>query len=351
MNASIFQNEITILAVIISVITCLSVLTLIYVFSKVEIRINFIFPSVVSKGDVPAFEVHLKNKKILPYRKVKICFTLTNELTGEKTKIKLSDTLGAKESTILTADHSTMFSGLIRVSETTLFVYDFFGITHKKAVLDNEESFIVLPSIYDTSIRILENSLSCIDEDEYSRYTHGDDYSEVFDFRDYEYGDKPNTINWKLSEKYDHLIVKRGSLPIVQSIVIALSPKKEYGESNSLLADSFASICEALTHAHTKFTILYNEGERNIFYEIEREEDLSALLPRLLSAKPLLEVDELEYAHILCVGDALPLDSAEDNRLTHIDLSLPVSSGGSNANRMILINEENIASELSYIEI
>ena len=89
-----------------------------------------------------------------------------------------------------------------------IVLYDVFGITsvHLKPIM--EQMVVVVPQ--SVPIQLLENAVSSgVSEGEQNDYRRrGNDFSEVFDLREYRAGDDARSIHWKLSSKLDELVVK-----------------------------------------------------------------------------------------------------------------------------------------------
>ncbi len=61
-----------------------------------------------------------------------------------------------------------------------------------------------------------------MDSDEYSMRKAGYDPSETFAIREYQPGDRIRQIHWKLTEKFDSLMVRDYGLPIQNTVLLLL---------------------------------------------------------------------------------------------------------------------------------
>lgn len=150
------------------------------------------------------------------------------------------------------------FCGKVTLKITEIRFYDLFHLTYKTVKTDQSFDIIFMTNICEGKDEIYnkyENS-----DIQYSLYKSGNDISEVFEFSEYKNGDDIRLINWKLSEKYDRLIIKRGSMPEKNDTLIMMKNVfKEKAENIELVMNDLA---ETIISASSEL------AERNIPHRI-----------------------------------------------------------------------------------
>ena len=139
--------------------------------------------------------------------------------------------------------------------------------------------FIVLGSgLFKTCISVMVGTL----------YKKGDDPSEIFDVRDFVDGDKIQRIHWKLSGKFDRLIVRDPALPITRNVLVFWERTGQSGNVKRIdaQAETVVSVCRSLADGGIQFTLGWNDTEGNVcvLHEICGMEDLVGVIPSLLRA-------------------------------------------------------------------
>lgn len=193
------------------------------------------------------------------------------------------------------------------------------------------------------------------DTEDYSNERPGYDLSEMFQIRDYVPGDSQRQIHWKLSHKYDKLIVKDPSLPITRSAAVfwERTEEKPMCERTDAEAEIVVSVCRNLLSQSVQFTVGWNEEStgRCVFQQIRDMDDLIGLLPRLFTAKAatgasgasllLQEVPVGSWSHLIYVSGE---QQAETEQLSTIGRLTALVCGER-------FNEKDYAAQLSELEL
>lgn len=157
-------------------------------------------------------------------------------------------------------------SGYYYVKVNTIYCYDILQCLYKKHDCHITVPFYVFPSMKSMSPLLHTQSKQDKDSIEYASH-QGEDYSEVFDIRDYHEDDSLRHIHWKASLKRNELLVKVGSEPIVQNIIIAIEIKQIDLENDKKL-DRFYSLCFSLLQKQIPFEILCFDQHEQITHEL-----------------------------------------------------------------------------------
>lgn len=259
------------------------------------------------KNQTVVVKLKIKNDSLVSYRRVKSIVCIKNILTGECSEEIVKSVLYAKNAVEFSVKFKSHYCGKIQVSFKDIRLYDYFGFTYRNLEIDESYCVTVLPDIY--SIHITLQSLDKLNSEieTYSEDKIGTDISEVYDFRDYAPGDSPKQIQWKLSQKYDRFIVRQGSLPVQNSVLLIFAPGKGEASAISTAAEIAVSVAQSFCESGVRFQLLWKDGIRHqvCSYYIENEEDLSVVLSALLCVETaelsdLLSV-ETELENIICV--------------------------------------------------
>ena len=279
--------------------------------------INRITPRVSFQADIPEHceknevingSILISNQRHMIYRCVKMKLSLKNLLTGETAGERVVCTLYSLGSGNFKVKYKSKYCGVIAVSCEEARVYDFFGLTYRKADIAQRKKVTVLPEVFPIDIRLKASKVN-YGELQSNAEKKGQDLSEVYDFREYVPGDSPRQIQWKLSQKHDALIVKQGSVPAEQNVLLIFAggAKAEPAEC-SAAAEVFISISQSLCEARIAHSVVLCDDGDVLRYEIECEDDLAAVMIKLLSAhgeslQSIFEQNEdiYDFEHVVCV--------------------------------------------------
>ncbi len=126
-------------------------------------------------------------------------------------------------------------------AETKWFkVYDMLGIFFIPVRFKNRAEILVVPSPQNASEDILREKQTIIGYKKKSGGGFADDY----EIREYQNGDSLRNVHWKLSAKYDNLMVREPSLPIYKNFKIMLMLTDNPQNNDKVLA-RFANVCKS----------------------------------------------------------------------------------------------------------
>lgn len=164
-----------------------------------------------------------------------IVFTavIRNLLTGEERSENLSLTDG-KQAELSLGDSCGKY-----VMEGSYFrSADLLGLGAFTIRIDGFRAAAVrLPKTAKTEYEGFGTGMLDLDGSVYDEYRAGFDQSEVFEIRPYRPGDKTAQIHWKLSQKTDTLMLRQGSLPVKNALLLVLeAPQGNQGSQAGRLA-------------------------------------------------------------------------------------------------------------------
>lgn len=348
-SALISENGMFILTLVVEIVLPVIAVICNRVF-PVNLYLNNDFLPNCEKEQIVEGNIKIVNDSVMSYRKMVAICTFRNLLTGEKSEEKLQSVLYAKEQTEFAIKLKNSHCGVVKISCKDIRLYDFFGLTWRRIALEKEQKITVLPSVFPVSIVLRADESFTHEHDWYAENQTGQDMSEVYDFREYTTGDNMKQIQWKLSEKHDNLIVRRGSKPLEQSVILIMYTESEDSKAISAMAEGTVSVAQSLCEAGVRFILAFqNNGELRNYY-IEEEDDLVSVIRPLLSSgnsKENIEIDTLNCAHIVC----MTCDMKTADTMSKQGATVLLFGQESNDENVINIITDNVEKELIEIEI
>lgn len=243
----------------------------------------------VNKEKNKAFPIRLKvmNTSFFGGRLVRVKLLMRNELVEEELEETLYLRADIKEQ-VMEQEFSSRYCGRVDFHIKELRIYDFLGLFSfcKKTDKTSNRTVFVVPSVFLLAEKHKGQETSRIsNNNEYSMTKAGDDPSEVFEFREYQEGEHAAKIHWKLSDKYDKLMIRDFSLPLSEKTLLLLDLYGSNKEMDGLL-DTFSSIsCYLLENKIPHDVEWYDSRYENITHAgIYEKEDYSLALNSILSS-------------------------------------------------------------------
>ena len=281
-------------------------------------------------GEQLGVKVTLKNSGKMPFPTAALVLCCENLLTGENFSRRVMFSVAPRSEAVSALEISSRRCGKLRLTVTALCVYDFFGLFSVKSKFQGTGEALILPDIFGMEITVGKSSVPDLDCDTFSPYKPGNDPSETFAIREYKPGDSLKSIHWKLTGKFDQLMVREASLPLNESVLILFERVEQRGyappaaEVSAALGEIVVSLSRSLVDQGCAHCIGWlNPGD--VFfseYSIDSEESFSLILPQILTAASvrfdgdtvdyyLMRFDSCPYTNIIYVSpyasDKLPL--------------------------------------------
>lgn len=222
--------------------------------------------------------------------KIKYQVLVCNYLTGKKEKIWLPD-----EGTYL---YKVEYPGKYEFELRKVRVYDWAGIFNFSKKIKKINYVEVNPAHYAVIVNVSNQFRNFMGEgDEHDNTQGGSDVSEIFDVREYQEGDRLQSIHWKLSARTDHLMVKINSLPKTCNIAVIVNPGSVFGENRGggqrLSVEDKISLLQVIASISYSFmdqscphyVAWYSRKEGDIVrHLVEEEEDYYIFLIELMES-------------------------------------------------------------------
>lgn len=220
---------------------------------------------------------------------VKYRVTVKNNLSGEKSTKWLSGGSDFLYSVNLCGNYEFE---LVRIK-----LYDFsrlFYVTKRVKKYANVE---VMPQIDEIPVRITDRVRNFFgDSDIYDDIRPGYDPSELFDVREFQNGDRLQSVHWKLSARTDELMVKENSLPKACAVAIVADLR---GIKKGRQADAFMKLLVSLSFSlmdqkYSHYVAWYDTAINDIVRaRVDDEEGFYIFLNSFLKIKPDTKNDAL----------------------------------------------------------
>ncbi len=269
------------------------------------------------------FRIKLKNRNGNFPVLISACYHLENLLTGDNWEGKIYFYTGWFSRTFADISVDSRFCGKVELTLSDIRVMDILGLISFAHNERKKASLLLIPETYQVFSQTGKSALLDLDSSIYSTSKAGFDRSEVFSVREYQEGDNISGIHWKLTNKTDTVMVREGSLPIKNSLLILMETCFDYEEKNlrersQKTVTAIISLSESLLDEGIGHHIgWWDKSLQNMnVFEVERIEDLMGILGILLSArgengvKTVIEryYEELgawEFSHVAVVEDEI----------------------------------------------
>ncbi|MFR2563526.1 MAG: DUF58 domain-containing protein [Anaerovoracaceae bacterium] len=278
----------------------------------------------------------VSSRGMLPVFRADICISVRNILTGQEQELTFTTALAGKHGRQIGFYLRNRLCGSVRITFSSVRVYDMFGIWKKDIISDFEYRLRVLPDVFPVYPHIMPGLRSDCESIEYSAYRSGSDMSEVFGIREYREGDSIRNIHWKLTGKCDDIMIKLPSLPVENSVMLMLETGLAEGEAHTpyvydAMAEIYVTLSQTLTDSSIPHSLAwYDRTAGSMFcFDIISEDDLSSVMDRILSAEHgsdsisvvdhyMTEKGAVDKAHLIYVTPHQPRIPAGDLAGTYV---------------------------------
>ena len=232
--------------------------------------------------------------------------------------------------------------GRLHVTTRKIQLLDCFGLIPVRCKQAEGKSTTVQPHTFEQQIHILPNANHSDDSEVYAEDRPGSDLTETFQIREYVEGDSPRQIHWKLTGKFDRLIVRDPSLPVTRSVLVFWERTGDSGDPEKIdaQAEAVVTICRTLLNQSVQFVVGWNETDTQhcVLQPIHDLEELIGLLPRLLRARGKKDgiggaellvqaLGDQVYSHVIYVAETPQPAVLELQKLGHVTMLLCGETG------------------------
>lgn len=235
-------------------------------------------------------EISVQSRSPLPLALLRCRLRIVNRLTGEQTRQTVLISLQRKTTRRAPLMLKSPHCGRISIALERAEVIDFFGISRHRVRTALEAGATVLPNTFAVRLLPIHDIFSPQEAEEYDPNRRGRDVSEVFQIREYRPGDSIKQVHWKLTGKYDQLMVKEAARPMKRSLLLLVDLRSAEGEEFSAAcrdatAEVGVSIAQALLELGIVHTVAWPEDDLLPRRLVRTVEDLTELFSNLLTSE------------------------------------------------------------------
>lgn len=290
------------LLILTSVISVLLVLNM--TFTKNKLIFDIETKGTVHKNEPGKLTIQVRNKSLLPISKVEFTLEFENKLTHELETKQIAFSLNSKGIESINLAISSKYCGKVHISIKDIRFYDFLGIFTRLIDQHSQSELFILPEVYPIKFSIDEINAGFANSETNAINRRGTDGLEVFGIKEYSPEDDLKHVHWKLTSKFDELIVKEMTEAVNYTFLILIDFNlKKSGDKNDpaiidAMIDTFISTSEALLAKGYEHSIGWLNKEADVIQveNVSSTDQLTFLLKQIL----LLEQTEnkmslLEY--------------------------------------------------------
>ena len=263
--------------------------------------------------------IGIYNNGVLPKISLKITVEILNILTGQRKREDVYMSIGPKSKKTTSIDMNAKLSGCYRISIEKIESADLLDIFKRRFDIDSRKEIEVFPKLEPIEIDSNVYSAFNIESFQYSEFKIGNDPGEIRGVREYQIGDNPKHIHWKLSGKLGDVVVRELGYPVENDILIMI----DYAQiDDEKAADKKMSLCFSISQRLLEKNIVHNIGwydrEEKIFCikPVKTMNDRDSIMKRLLRNQMInedvstirrfiseTEMNQRVFSHYLYISD------------------------------------------------
>lgn len=235
-------------------------------------------PTSISRGEVAQWTLAVKTRTGLPISRLTLRLEQGNLFTGQRETRRLTLS-GVVRRRPMARPADTAHCGLLEYQVTKVRVYDYLGLFSLRRPLPEPARLLCSPvPVSPGPLNIPEGQGARLSPAGTAKRGRGEDY----DLREYRPGDPMRSVHWKLSSKWDDLIVRE---PADTPVPLPLFTFDLFGDHGTLdrTLDRLLGCCQALLAVQRPHAVLWLEGETPVLRAISDARDLHLCLLAILS--------------------------------------------------------------------
>lgn len=207
-----------------------------------------------------------RNKPISFCPQLRIRLNVQNKFANTKSKVKLCYGGSLKKPFYKKLNKHAKHCGVIEVNAKYCKIYDLMGIFFIPVKINCKLECAVYPVAKKPAILPDCNKIAVIGYKPKS----GGGFSDYYELRQYQSGDSLKNIHWKLSSKYDDLIVREPSVPIYKQFAVKLELTEDCNDNDSIISRFIYtcryitkndSVCYVYTSRNSELSAISNDDE------------------------------------------------------------------------------------------
>ena len=274
----IFYNRRVTLLIFLAVAIFPLISTALLLWSRNKITIELdTEPNVVTKQEDCKVFVWIRNESILPISKLEVNVFYGNSMFARKEAKTLTLSLLGQSSQEIELHLVPEYTGNVQLRIEKITVWEFSRCVKLYKKVNVQNDIIVLPREVKISETLHVGSWNLFENESVLLPKPGSDQTELLNIREYLEGDRISRIHWKLSNKYDELMIKEYASPLYYYPLFLLDLRRPYKEDAM-------DYMEAIYEAFTSIALWHIEQEQPLeaaFYDVRQ----NWLMKRVLSTR------------------------------------------------------------------
>lgn len=260
-----------------------------YIKNKVQITLHT--SGSVIKNERGSLFIKVKNKTIVPIAKVKCSLHIHNHITGETHHDVFDVAVNGKTTESITFNLESKHCGKIDIMLEEVQFYDFLGIF--SALVEGRErtDLYVLPESFPIAVNSIYRKLDEREHDFESQFKGIANHGELTGIKEYAVGDNLKQVHWKLTSKFDEMIVKELSESTDHSLLILFETsivderEKDDPDMADAVMEAYISVSHSLIDNEQVHRIGWfdHEIKKIQIEDISSHDQITQLLPTLLT--------------------------------------------------------------------
>ncbi len=245
----------------------------------------------VQKSTPSKIIVKIRNSSLLPVSCAVVDLSIMNTLTGEVQPLTTMLPVSSDNDQSVKFSVSYAHLGKVQIVLKSIKIFDYVKLFSKTIKCSISQDITVVPTYTPVSPDVRTKQINMNENDEFSKIKPGDDCSEIFNIREYAYGDKLNRIHWNLTTKLDELMVKEYSLPVSSQIIIVFEfcsdrESKNMFYKNDAAIETAMALSYYMTRNSISHKIAWYDPRTKLFHteSITSENDFSDFLSAVFSS-------------------------------------------------------------------
>ena len=187
--------------------------------------------------------IDISNPSPLPITNGIIKFRVSNPGFGVKDTFVKKFTAGSGTSSLV-FELGSDYCGRFDVNIDHVRIYDLLGLSYKNAVKKYVKSVYLYPAFkpYD---KVTEVRRVNYEKERYFSNRKSPVLSEILQYREYQPGDNLRHINWKLSDRYDELLVREFDTPTDNQVLITFDITNDNLKTKNMVFSTLMSVSSA----------------------------------------------------------------------------------------------------------
>ncbi len=220
----------------------------------------------IGRGTMLPVRIRLTSRALFGGVRVFMKIRLTNEMFGTEDVRVLRFVTQKKTQAIVTQIECEQL-GEVTAEIVKAKTFDFMGLFAIPAKIERREtSAYVIPGQKEIELSLEARPAALAEYSEMVENQPGSDFTEFFQVREFRDGDPVSRIHWKLSERLSTLMIREGSRPFENRVVLAIDlPGVDDEELTEQLLETFAAVSSWMTQAEIAHRILWwNESTNEV---------------------------------------------------------------------------------------